>query len=319
MLMIKALSRVRLLVFALVILLPIAFISLVLVQQHAHATHASTVYRVLFDNDHAETAGNADWIISTSQPDPLAQNPNPQVESDWTGGISAWGVALQRTGRYSLKTNTGPLTYGQSSNALDLSNFNVLVLPEPNTLFSSSEKTAILNFVQNGGGLFMIADHDGSDRNNDGYDSLHIFNDLMDNNGVGNDVFGIQFDALNIVSENPGNDTPNADPVLNGPFGVAHSSIIRNGTTETLSPSDNAAVHGIIYRSSFSNTGTTGVFVSGSAYGKGRVLAEGDSSAIDDGTCESHKKCYDGWDDPAGQDAILFPNGTEWLAQSGGN
>jgi hypothetical protein len=319
MLMIKALSRVRLLVFTLVVLLPIVFISLTLFRQHAHTTHASTVYRVLFDNDHAETAGNADWIISTSQPDPLAQNPNPQVESDWTGGISAWGVALQRTGRYSLKTNTDPLTYGTSSNALDLSNFNVLVLPEPNTLFSSSEKTAILNFVHNGGGLFMIADHDGSDRNNDGYDSLHIFNDLMDNNGVGNDVFGIQFDALNIVSENPGNDTPNADPVLNGPFGVAHSSIIRNGTTETLSPSDDSAVHGIIYRSSFSNTGTTGAFVSASVYGKGRVLAEGDSSAIDDGTCSPHNTCYDGWDDPAGQNAILFPNGTEWLAQSGGN
>lgn len=39
-------------------------------------------YTVLFDNAHAETAGNADWIISTSSPDPLAQNANPQVESD---------------------------------------------------------------------------------------------------------------------------------------------------------------------------------------------------------------------------------------------
>ncbi len=311
--MIKALSRVHLLVFALVFLLLVALISLALFQQHA-LTHASPIYRVLFDNAHAETAGNADWIISTSQPDPLAQNANPQVETDWTGGISAWGVALQRSGRYSLKTNTSPLTYGDSTNPLDLSNFNVLVLPEPNTLFSSSEKTAILNFVQNGGGLFMIADHDGSDRNNDGFDSLHIFNDLMNNNGVGNDVFGIQFDALNIVHENPGNDTPNADPVLNGPFGTAHSSIIRNGTTETLSPTDNPAVHGIIYRSNFSNTGTTGVFVAGSTYGKGRVLAHGDSSAIDDGTCEPGNRCFDGWDDPAGQDAILFPNGTEWLA-----
>jgi hypothetical protein len=317
--MIKALSRVRLLVFALVFLLLIALISLALFQQHTHTTHASTVYRVLFDNAHAETAGNADWIISTSQPDPLAQNPDPQVESDWTGGISAWGVALQRTGRYSLKTNTDPLTYGESNNPLDLSNFNVLVLPEPNILFSSSEKAAILNFVHNGGGLFMIADHDGSDRNNDGYDSLHIFNDLMDNNGVGNDVFGIQFDVLNIANENPGNDTPNADPVLNGPFGTAHSSIIRNGTTETLSPPDDPAVHGIIYRSSVSNTGTTGAFVSGSVYGKGRVLAAGDSSAIDDGTCSPGNKCYDGWDDPAGQNTILFPNGTEWLAQSTGN
>ena len=46
----------------------------------------AVVFAVLFDNAHAETAGNADWIISTSQPDPLAEDPNPQVETDWTGG-----------------------------------------------------------------------------------------------------------------------------------------------------------------------------------------------------------------------------------------
>lgn len=276
--------------------------------------HAASTIKVLFDNAHAETAGNADWIISTSQPDPLAQNPNPQTETDWTGGISAWGVALQKTARYSLKTNKGTITDGNASNPLDLSNFNVLVLPEPNTLFTSSEKTAILNFVHSGGGLFMIADHNGSDRNNDGADSLHIFNDLMNNNGVGNDLFGIQFDVLNISNENPSNDTPNADPVLNGPFGKAQGSIIRSGTTETLKPADNANVHGIIYRNSFSNTGTTGVFLSGSSYGSGRVLAVGDSSAIDDGTCSSGNTCFNGWNDPAGQDNFLFPNGTEWLA-----
>ncbi|WP_126602696.1 immune inhibitor A [Dictyobacter aurantiacus] len=282
-----------------------------------HVARAAATYNVLFDNAHAETAGNADWVISTSQPDPLAQNPNPQVETDWTGGISAWGVALQKTGRYSLKTNTSTITYGNSSNPQDLSHFNAFVLPEPNTLFTSSEKTAILNFVRNGGGLFMIADHTGSDRNNDGYDSLMIFNDLMNNNGVKSDVFGIQFDALNISSENPSNDTPNGDPLLNGPFGTAQGSIIRNGTTETLNKTDNSAAHGIIYRNSYSNTGTTGVFFSGSAYGSGRVLAMGDSSAIDDGTCSSGNTCYNGWNDPAAQDNILFPNGTEWLASGG--
>ncbi len=41
--MIKVFSRVRLLVFALIVLLPIVFISLTLFWQHAHATHASTV------------------------------------------------------------------------------------------------------------------------------------------------------------------------------------------------------------------------------------------------------------------------------------
>jgi hypothetical protein len=281
----------------------------------ASPAHAAT-YSVLFDDNHAETAGNADWIISSSIPDPLKQNANPQSETDWTGGISSWGVALQKTGRYSLETNNTTLTYGNKSNPLDLSNFRELVLPEPNTLFSSSEKTAILSFVHNGGGLFMIADHDGSDRNNDGNDSLHILNDLMNNNGVGNDVFGIQFDVLNIGNENPNNDLPNAgaNPLLHGPFGTATGSIIRNGTTETLNKTDNPGATGVIYRSGFSNTGTTGAFVSSSTYGSGRVAAVGDSSAIDDGTCESGNTCYNGWTDTGGQNSILFPNTTEWLA-----
>src|SRR5882757_7182519 len=126
---------------------------------------AATTYNVLFDDTSAETAGNADWIISTSMPDPLAQNPAPSTETDWTGGISAWGVALQRTGRYSLKTNTSTITYNNGTNPLDLSHFNALVLPEPNSPYSAAEKTAILSFVFNGGGLYMIADHTGSDRN----------------------------------------------------------------------------------------------------------------------------------------------------------
>jgi hypothetical protein len=32
-----------------------------------------------------------------------------------------------------------------------------------------AEKDAIINFVKNGGGLYMIADHDNSDRNGDGW------------------------------------------------------------------------------------------------------------------------------------------------------
>ncbi len=311
-------SQRSLVSFSLVVFLLAASLVFLLQSFHPQIAHAA-VYTVLFDDNHAETAGNADWVISSSIPDPLQQNANPQSETDWTGGISAWGVALQKTGRYSLKTNNSALTYGNSSNPLDLTNFRELVLPEPNTLFTSSEKTAIMRFVKNGGGLFMIADHTGSDRNNDGSDSLQILNDLMSNSGSGSDPFGIKFDSLNIATENPSNDTPNAssDPLLNGPFGSATGSIIRNGTTETLNASDNANVKGVIYRSGYSNTGTTGVFVSRSTYGSGRVIAEGDSSAIDDGTCQSSNTCYNGWNDTAGQNYALFPNGTEWLAGGG--
>ena len=142
----------------------------------AQPASAATVKRVLFDNTKAETAGNADWIISTSQPDPLAQNANPTSETSWTGALSSWGVALQRTGQYSLKTlpagNT--ITYG-GTGTLDLKNFDEFVIPEPNVLFSAAEKRAIMQFVQAGGGLFLIVDHTGSDRNNDGYDSCLLY------------------------------------------------------------------------------------------------------------------------------------------------
>ena len=285
--------------------------------QQAASTTAS--YSVLFDNFHAETAGNADWVISSSQPDPLRENANPQQERDWTGGISAWGVALQKTGRYTLKTNTSSLTYGIASNPLDLSRFNVLVLPEPNKLLSSGEKQAVIQFVQRGGGLFMVADHDRSDRNNDGADSLRVLNDLIANNGLVKNPFGITFDVLNLGSENPNNDAPAADPLLQGPFGSAKSSIIRNGTTETLDTTANPAARGVIFRSGFDNQGSKGAFVSRSSYGKGRIVAIGDSSAFDDGTCGGADICYNGWDDRAGSNAALFLNATEWLASSGGN
>ncbi len=283
-----------------------------------HAAHAATTYNVLFDNSHGETAGQADWIISSSQPDPLSQNANPTSETSWTGGISAWGVALQKTGRYSLKTlpSGSAITYGGSGSE-DLSKFNAFVLPEPNVVLTAAEKTAIMTFVQNGGGLFMVSDHTGSDRNNDGWDSPKILNDLMTNNSVdSNDPFGFSIDLLNIGTENPNviGASAASDPIISGPFGTATGTIIRNGTTVTLKPADNAAVRGEIYRTGYSASGTTGAAVATSTFGSGRVMFIGDSSTIDDGTGESGNTLYNGWNDPAGTDSTVMLNGTEWLA-----
>ncbi|MFI2642215.1 hydrolase [Streptomyces sp. NPDC018610] len=283
----------------------------------AHAATAATTHRVLFDNAHAETAGNADWIISTSQPDPLGQNSSPSAEKDWTGALSSWGVALQKTGGYSLKTlpSGSSLAYGGSS-ATDLSNFDTLVLPEPNTVFTAAEKTAIMNFVKNGGGLFMISDHTGSDRNNDGKDSVQILNDLMSNNSVDStDPFGFSIDSLNIDSGYPAAIGDSGDPVLHGSFGTVTKSLFANGTTATLKPSDNSAVKGLVYRGGYS--GNTGAFFVTSAFGKGRVAFWGDSSPIDDGTGQSGNTLYDGWNDSGATNAALALNATAWLAGSG--
>ncbi len=281
---------------------------------HAATPHLAGNYSVLFDDTKAETAGNADWIISTSMPDPTAQDPSPSTETDWTGALSAWGVALQQTGAYTLDTlpPTGAITYGDPGNALDLTHFNAFVLPEPNVLFSAAEKSAILAFVHAGGGLFMISDHNGSDRNNDGADSVKVLNDLMGSA----DPFGFSIDVLDISSDNPAV-LGSSDPVLDGPFGTVSGTIIRDGTTATLHPADNSAVKGEVYRTGSSASGTTGAAVVTSSYGAGRVAYWGDSSPIDDGTGQSGNSLYNGWNDPAGTDAALALNATAWLAGGG--
>ncbi|MFD5519756.1 hydrolase [Streptomyces sp. NPDC127066] len=276
--------------------------------------HAATPHRVLFDNGHAETAGNADWIISTSQPDPLGQNSSPTSETSWTGALSSWGVALQKTGNYSLKTlpSGSSLTYGGSA-ATDLSNFDELVLPEPNTLFTTAEKTAIMTFVKNGGGLFMISDHTGADRNSDGYDAVEIFNDLMSNNSVDStDPFGFSIDTLDVGSDYPSAVSDSANAILHGAFGTVTKSLIADGTTATLKPADNSAVKGLLYRTGYS--GNTGAFFATSTFGSGKVAFWGDSSPIDDGTGQSGNTLYDGWNDTGATNKALALNATDWLA-----
>ncbi|MFD8964881.1 hydrolase [Streptomyces sp. NPDC059568] len=288
------------------------------VGQAAPAAAAAATHRVLFDNAHAETAGNADWIISTSQPDPLGQNPSPTSDTSWTGALSSWGVALQRTGNYSLKTlpSSGSITYGTTS-ATDLKNFDSFVLPEPNVLLTSAEKTAVMKFVQNGGGLFLIADHTGADRNNDGEDAVEIINDLMSNNSVDStDPFGFSVDTLTVGSDYPRAISDSSNPVLHGSFGTVTKSLIASGTTATLKPADNPNVKGLLYRTGYS--GNTGAFFATSTFGSGRVAFWGDSSPIDDGTGQSGNTLYDGWRDSGATNAALALNATEWLSSGTG-
>ena len=185
-------------------------------------------------------------------------------------------------------------------------------MPEPNSPLSTAEKSAIMRFIQAGGGFFLVVDHTGSDRNNDGWDSVRIANDLLTNNGVDNtDPFGFSVDADNIANENPVAITSSTDPVINGQFGTVRGSILRNGSTQTLHPADNPNVKALVKRTN------GGAFFTVSTFGSGRVAVWGDSSAIDDGTGQSGNTLFDGWNDPAGTDAALALNATAWLAGSG--
>ncbi|WP_245855752.1 lamin tail domain-containing protein [Paenibacillus rigui] len=107
--------------------------------------------KVLFDNTHGQTAGAADWVID--------------------GGFSDFGNALAGAGYYvkELRKAT-PITLS------DLTGYDVLVIGEANIPYKTSEQTALLNYVQNGGSIFFIGDHYNADRNKNRWDASEVFN-----------------------------------------------------------------------------------------------------------------------------------------------
>jgi hypothetical protein len=281
----------------------------------------TTGKRFLFDNTKAETAGNADWVIDEDNSTPQ-RIPTPAqstitastVETYWTGALSSWGIALVKAGdNVETLPTTGAITYGNTSNAQDLSNYDVFVVDEPNILFTAAEKTAILNFVQHGGGLFMISDHTQSDRNNDGYDSPEIWNDLMTNNTVQSNPFGFSIDLTNISEVTTNVLTASAsNPILTGSQGTVSKLEFDNGATITINPSSNASVQGLIWQGAYAQTNTN-IMCASSTFGSGRVFVITDSSPMDDGTGAPGNTLYVGW--TVDSHAALFMNASLWLAQ----
>jgi hypothetical protein len=281
----------------------------------------TTGKKFLFDASHAETAGNADWVIdednSTPQriPTPAQSTITASTpETYWTGALSSWGIALVKAGNYvETLPATGAITYGNTSNAQDLSNYSVFIVDEPNTPFTAAEKTAILEFVQNGGGLCMISDHDGASRLNNGWEAVTIWNDLMTNNTVQNNPFGFSIDLTNISQQTANvltNSTTN--PILNGTQGKVTEIEYDNGATISLQPTVNSTVQGLIWETGDAQ-GNTNVMAASSTFGTGRVFVEGDSSPADDGTGASGNELYVGW--PTLSHTQLFMNASLWLAK----
>ena len=297
--------------------------------------------KILFDASKAEMAGNADWIIDSDLfnlgtnfngamvegrgddsnpqniPTPSQDNITPStLETYWSGGISNWAIDLVKKGFHveTLPYNDS-ITYGNSSHALDLSNYKVFIIAEPNILFSYSQKNAIINFVQNGGGLFIISDHDVSDRNGDGYDSPSIWNDLFDNNSIQPNPFGMNFD-LQSFSQTSSNLAilPN-DSCLHGPLGDVAQLKFSSGTSISLDPLANPSVRGLVFKNGASNTGNIQVLFATARYGNGKVCAIGDSSPSDDGTGDQNDFLYFSYTGEAnGSHQKLLVNSTLWLA-----
>lgn len=287
-------------------------------------SRTTTPKRFLFDATKAETAGNADWVIcenSSGTPLRFASPDQSTVtattpETFWRGGLSSWGVALAKEGHYIETLAPGAaITYGNTSNAQDLSKFDVYVVDEPNTIFTAAQKTAILNFVKNGGGLFMIADHTASDRNNDGKDSPVIWNDLMSNNTVQTNPFGMSVELTNIsqTSSNVLNDPTNT--ILNGSQGAVTQLKFNNGATIKLTPTANTTAKGLVWQTGIAKTSTTKIMCASATFFAGRVVLLTDSSPADDGTGNPNDTLYPGWTDANGNHARLHLNASYWLAK----
>jgi hypothetical protein len=294
--------------------------SLVLLLVLAVPTASSAAKRALFDNTKAETSGNADWIIDTDQPMPLPDQGTVTPATPrtyWLGAISSFGIDLVKRGyTVATLTTTYGITYGNASNPYDLSKYDVFIVPEPNSPFTTAEATAILGFVRDGGGLIAIADHDVSDRNGDGWDSPMVWN-AMDPGHLLGVHWGSTGDVNANITQDSGNHaTSPSDSIIFGPNGVADSLSFHNGTTLTLYPGVNPSVRGEVWMKGLAQSSTTGVMAASSVYGNGRVFFIGDSSPVDDGSAQpGNSSIYDGWGEAAGRDSLLFQNATMWATR----
>ena len=237
---------------------------------------------VLFDLSKREASGNADWRID--------------------GGYSSWADELRRQG-FEPRSITDRIISAQT-----LIEANVLVIPEPQNPFSDTERQAILEFVQRGGGLLMIADHRDSDRDNDGWDSPEVFNG-WDGKTPGNA---------------PAEDRKSLDAALTFGLSFSFASGFRDPVITIKPVTSHSITDGLpssgIYVGTSIDQGTPLMGANGKTYlavnelGKGRVLGYGDSSAFSDGTfSDGTKSKYNNWVNLS--NARLAINAVKWLAQ----
>lgn len=277
------------------------------------AAPPSLPLRVLFDNTKDEQAGNADWVVDSSGRYPSPEH--PAAEDAWNGGFSSWGYELHQTGRYVVEQLPvgGEITFGDAGNDQDLSRYAVFIVPEPNSRFTAAEAEAVVAFVRAGGGLFVIGNHEGADRNNDGVDPPTVWNDFFTATG---DPFGVRF-AVDDITDSPDDnvhDDP-AAPVLHGPFGHVAATTYYDGSTMIIDPTANPTVQALIWRRGAPH-GLTAVTFAVATLDAGRVAAIGDSAPADDGTGAGN--LLDGWNDSRGDNRELFLNATAWLARDPG-
>lgn len=275
---------------------------------------------VLFDHAHGQSAGSdGNWRIDDNFPLPLPAN--PASESAWSGQLSSWAFELYQAG-HTVKSNTTPF------DATLLAGVDLVIIDEPQNPFSQAEIAALAAWVRAGGSLFVIGNHNGSDRDADGWDSPSIFGGYSVphiSEPVGSDVetfcgakFGLHFhvkdEGNNGITGTFANvDTDPANPIINGPFGHVSAVIYHVGNVMSLWPTANpdlTNVAGHIWKDG--DTGNPDVNIAAwSRYGQGKVMGFGDSSSCADGTdSEPHAN---NWTEAGSNNREFFLNATWWL------
>jgi len=308
--------------------LPVFLITLLILVATSVAAQQKTI---LFDAAHAQTAGNADWTLDEDSCGIAQRFPTPDqsgitsatAETYWNGAHSAMGVDLVKKGFHVESLPVGArISYGDATNAQDLSHYNIFVMPEPNIALTSTEITAIRNFVQNGGGLFMIADHAGADRNNDGIDAAGVFNALMGSPSL----FGITYNdnsadtTFGWFDDHPDGNftTDTTSPIIwAGAFGVP-SSTRGLGLFGSSSMTLSGAAKGHVWKTTSTHDTSTGVTFATSTYGTGRIAAIADSSVTEDATNGCGHSTFLGYNDPSYDNGLMVANGIAWLANGSG-
>ena len=286
---------------------------------------SQTPKKVLFDHTRHEEAGtSAEWVICTaSEPNPSPANPTS--ETSWNGGISAWGFDLYKAG-YTVQSlaPAGRVTFGDATNAQDLSNYSIYIIPEPYLKFTAAEKQAILSYVQNGGGLFLVGNHSGAVRysGTGGTDAYTVFNDLV--NVGGTNPFGFTFvpghgpgDALaNTTSTSFSTSTdPGTQAIVHGAFGGLSLMDFHSFSYLSYNTSLNPSVKEILHTQI---SGDTGSFIVTCNIGSGHVVAISDSSPADDGTTTtSGKSLHNSY--TINSNKAFFMNSCAYLAGGGTN
>ncbi|MBP7632845.1 hypothetical protein KBA41_01645 [Candidatus Ozemobacteraceae bacterium] len=202
--------------------------------------------KVLYDDTHGQTAGNADWIVTGAY-------------SEMCDMLKENGFIIDSLSKVSSSRRFTPDL---------LARYDAVILAEPNNPYEQAEQTAIVAFVKNGGGAFLIGDHGNADRDNDGWDAVKALNTFCGE-------FGFTFTG-NYLYEAPVSGAMNKEhPAMFGVRGVGAWA----ASTFTLAPKDDANAVGLI-----DSRYKKAPYVVAAEAGKGRVIGLGDSSPFDDGT-----------------------------------